>query len=697
MSIEQTLPRTEAPTLPARSCSELHNARHCAADLPYYQPVRADEDLACDDSRLRFRFRIEETRWAYGTFGFFSPSCGLDLRTLLDAEGRTPAQLAEAYVNWLTGVAIIGLTVRRVGAEIEIEFPAGLSPCGCELRFDVADDVAFGQVLEQPRCCERPGSDPPCTDEPEYATVVFRLFDDPTYVYGNPAHDLGFWPTIEGDSCARYGASFLDPNMRMSHAVNFRDYLFKAHYHLQRLLGAAWGRSLVWLDADTGTFTLKIDRAHFEATGFRLCDLDFKLCVLRTGVPDLKYQIVQQPRCCDGPPTPCTDPLGFVSFEIELHDDPGYVYGNPAYDVVYNLDYSNSTCPGAYAMSHPAFRLSAAANFEQFVQQSFGLLQGFYSGFGGSWAERVPGTGRLIVYLDRDFYTQQVGFDPCTRNWMICQYSNVDGTALRPPRLHAEIRRQPRCCPPNLGCAELNPAPDPEYLDLEWRLPDRRNLPTAMQWGWWLDGPAPERWLVRAELTDGCCQVIDYPAGRFVLGSWVSLDTDGAGRQALRIDPRRIPRDCFGLRITLNDPCGEVSFYTEPWRKTTCEPTLRVEAEGQAGLVCHATSPEGPPHLLGTWFAPLRAVRLPAVLDWVGIEREEEESGGRTVAVRRFEVWRLRSALVPAYVAAQLEELLPAARWWIEGRAYEPPARLVRNRTRGQMWALDVELRRRVG
>lgn len=698
MSIEQTPSRMERWPLPARSCSELHNSRHCAADLPYYQPVRADEDLACDDSRLRFRYRIEETRWAYGSFGFFSPACGLDLRTLLDGEGRTPVQLAEAYVGWLAGLAIPGLGVRRVGAEIEIELPSALTPCGCELRFAVADDVAFGQVLEQPRCCERPGTDPPCADPPEYASFIFRILDDPTYVYGNPAHDLGFWPTIEGDSCARYGAAFLDPHMRMSHATGFRDYLIKAHYHLQRLLGAAWGRTLVWLDADTGTFTLQIDRAHFAASGYRLCDLEFKLCVFRTGVPELQYQIVEQTRCCDGPSTPCDDPPGFVSFEIELHDDPGYVFGNPSYDVVYNLDYSNSTCPGAYAMSHPAFRLSAAANFEQFVSQSLGLLQGFFSGFGQSWAERVSGTGRLIVYLDRAFYQQQQGFDPCTRNWMICQYSNVDGTALRPPRIHAEVRRQPRCCLPDLDCADLAPAPAPEFLDLSWRLPDRRNSPGAMVWGWWLGGPAPDRWLVRAELLDACCQVVDYPAERFIVGAWVGLEADGAARQALRIDPRRIPHNCFALRLTLNDPCGEIGFYTEPWRKTSCEPTLRIEAEGWAGLVCNTGSAEGrPPYLLGDWFAPVGALRLPATLDWVGVEREDEEAGGRTVAVRRFEVWRLRSGLVPPYVVEQLEELLPAARWWIDGRAYEPPARLTRNRSRGRMWVLDVELRRPVG
>jgi len=692
--------RAACPPLPARRCQDLHNGRRCPADLPYFQPVWAPEDLSCDDSRLVFRFRIEETRAAYGAFGFFNLECGIDWRADFDGEGKTPAQLAAAYADWLTAQNIDGLSVEADGAEIEIRFPAALSGCGCDAPLTAADGAAFGQTLQQVRCCAAVLDEESCNRPTEWAEFVFQLHDDPSYVFGNPAQDIAFWPTFEGDSCARYGWDFMDPNMRMSHALSFRDYLFKAHHHLQRMIAAAWGKSRVLLDPDTGTFRLLLDRAYFEADGLQVCDLNMKLCAISTGAAALQYSILQQTACCDGPPAPCSDPEGFVSFEFEIHDEPSYVYGNPAYDAVFNLDLSNSTCPGSYTLSHVWFRLSAASNFEQYVSQCHARLSLFFSSWGASSIERVPGTGRMVVYLDREFISQHLGFDPCARRWMICQYSSVDGTSTPPPRLFIEMLRQPRCCPPPLYCdeSEAERLPPPDRIDLDLHLPDRRNAPGAMHWGWRLnDADDDETWLARVELLDACCQPVAHPAERFVTGAWVGLDERGRGRQRLRVDPSRVPLDCFSLRVVLNDPCGELEFYTEPWRKTACGPTLKIEAEGRAGRICNEAAEDAPPpHLLGGWFAADRALRIPAALEWVGVEREEEEANGRVVAVRRFEVWRLRSGLLPLYVVERLEALLTAERWWIEGRAFAPPSGLSKTRQRGRMWQLDVELRREV-
>lgn len=239
-----------------------------------------------------------------------------------------------------------------------------------------------------------------------------------------------------------------------------------------------------------------------------------------------------------------------------------------------------------------------------------------------------------------------------------------------------------------------------DLLYFQFRYPDKLNdwdnSPMGGSGYGWALRPVGN-WLVTWAIhpLQGFCQ--DTDKRRATVQSYVGADERGRHYQGIVINPAYLPEE-FYLSFTFNDPdTGPYTVYTEPYRKVQCEKTLLMEGlyntQGKAAFDCRGNYYGLPTRYLGSPFQYRNSVRLPAEFVWImfGVE-VERPNRLNTTKITNKDVYRLRSRMLPPYVARQVETVIQSKALIVNGYEYTFSGDVERNNDTSNMWALDLRL-----
>lgn len=690
--------RSESRLTLATDCNQLHNATRCGNDLPYFQPLvmpydpssGADDD--CSDDPLTFRARVDQVfSNGNGVFAFTSDQegCELSIGQHFVIGELTPTQFAQMYADWVNATYTNGISAQTDGAVIILHIPKSLIPCGCNLRLQYLPLLAEVTILEQPQCCTPPSET--CSVPEGFAEMKIIIPSPESYEFGNITKDFAFRLQFAELNCEDVDFSAFDAPMRTALSADYDQYLMRVLTGLQRFLFTNYGRSTVRLEASTGTFTILWDKDFIlNHYGINICGKEWTICTFKNSSQTLEVSIDQQPYCCNPLKVPCVNDPNFAEFVLEIKDNPAYIFGDSDNDCVFVVNYTYVPCSGDFFITEPDLWMSNSASFSEYIGKVLAIMNAYFGALGDSYVTQDG--NRFHFFLDKIWYQEQ-NIDICNALLFPCLLQPATQTHLG-QWLQVEIIQQPYCCPLVDPCPPKVPEPAYEPIEFLLELPDEWNDPTDPQYGWSFEGEDAEA-LIDVSITDGCCQILESETG-FQLKEaaekyWVGGTEDGRRVQYLRLNASKIPYTCFGFRFRLRRRCESVDLFSEPFRRTTCLPTLNIETEGGGCQIL----PQEPDWVVGTFAQPLYNYRIAGTLERTGYEAERETLNGRMIRYTQTEEWTLKTNPLPEYAVQILASLLTRTVIRINGILFEQFSSLKRNNVSGRMWYAELTLRRK--
>lgn len=236
-----------------------------------------------------------------------TPSDWNDLLDHLTVALNTPTLTAGAGLP-------IGIYAQRFGDSIRIKIPTGSIPLGCTCetinwRIRITESaIAYYRMVENRHCCF---SD--CTVPPEQVKVEITIYDDPSYVFGNPNNEAWIYVIPNDGDC-----NSMQPIgvVRTSDVANLGEYAEAVQLEWTKFFGSFGGKTTFLLEQVGSDYVITgyIDRwAYNGATGYDPCN-GLKICY--------KNEYSLDPPGCFAVTeinvTVTNFPVGTTDFEIQL-------------------------------------------------------------------------------------------------------------------------------------------------------------------------------------------------------------------------------------------------------------------------------------------------------------------------------------------------------------------------------------------
>lgn len=382
-----------------------------------------------------------------------------------------------------------------------------------------------------------------------------------------------------------------------------------------------------------------------------------------------------QPVCAVNP---CSHPVGFAQVIIDVES-----ITFPIDQIVMTAD-TGTGCKNitTHQINNSPF---VYGDFIESIEDFLDFTLFAITSFGASYGEKIG--NRLILYFSQEYFQETYGYDICEAELMFCGAKVVDGVVVyTEDEFSINIVQQPLCCSeidcppetPTYGCAES------DRLYFQFRFPDKANNwgseTEDPEFGWYHDNN--ESWLLKLELADGCCNIIETPTEKpsWVICSGMSWnETDKIPFQTLHIDPTFMP-DQFQIAVTINDPICPRTLYSEPYQKIAtpekCDLNARtVLLEGLFG----ETDCEGKfygssaDETLNQFCQYKNQYRVFAFLRKTGkqVTRFDKTSSGKALRTVVDEFYLLKTDFIPEYACDRIANILTANEIIIDGISFQ--------------------------
>ena len=174
----------------------------------------------------------------------------------------------------------------------------------------------------------------------------------------------------------------------------------------------------------------------------------------------------------------------------------------------------------------------------------------------------------------------------------------------------------------------------------------------------------------------------------FVYDHQVGITADEVTYQMIVINPLYLPSEFF-LEFSFNLGTEIKKIYTEPYRKVTCENTIKIEGfhgkydcnNGFYGKLRRSDSANP--------FIHRDVFRVYGYIEHYGTSIEREKENDRTKKVRISDRLRMRTKRIPPYVVTRIKNALSAPRTSLNGWLVEFSGEISKNYEVGEMWIID--------